>query len=105
MKQDTINKCPGCGGSLERGFAARASGLSFIPTAKFKRFAFTDEDLNRRSFFVRLLPSRARFSPSYICRVCQLYLVDYGTVFSRRQANDLAMALERVANGNQGAKD
>lgn len=97
MKQDTINKCPSCGGSLERGFTAKASGLSFVPVKKFKRFAFVDEDLNRRSLLARLFPSRARFSPSFICRSCQLYLVDYGTVLSRRQANEAAQAMETHA--------
>lgn len=90
MKPNTIDKCPACGGPIERGFTAKASGLSFVPAAKLRRFAFVDEDLHRRSLLSRLLPSRALFSPSFVCRSCQLYLVDYGTVLTRKQANEAA---------------
>lgn len=95
MKEGKIKSCPRCGSNLERGFTAKASGLSFVPLAKFKQFAFADEDLNRRSLLARLLPSSARFSPSFICRACQLYLVDYGMVLSRREANEAALAQQR----------
>jgi hypothetical protein len=94
MLNDKIVRCPACGSTLERGFTAKASGLSFIPLAKFKRFAFVDEDLHRRSLLSRLFLSRARFSPSSICRSCRIYIVDYGTVLSRREANEAAASLE-----------
>jgi len=93
MKRNTIDRCPSCGEPIEKGFTVKATGLLFIPPAKFKSFAFVPEDLHRRSLLTRIFPSRARFSPSFICRACQLYLVDYGTVLSRKQANEAAQLL------------
>ena len=89
-----ISKCPCCGGPLERGFAAKVAGLSFVQPAKFKKFAFVDEDLQRVGFLAKFLPSRARYSPSFLCRGCHVYLVDYGTILSRRSANEAARSME-----------
>jgi len=91
---DKIKKCPCCGGPLERGFAHKVAGLSFVRPDKFKQFIFLDEDLQRVGFLAKLLPSRARFCPSFLCRACRVYLVDYGTTLSRRNANQAARSLE-----------
>ncbi len=89
-----ISQCPCCGGPLDQGFAVKTSGLSFVQPSKFKRFAFVDEDLQRVGFLAKFLPSRARYSPSFLCRGCKVYFVDYGTVLSRRQADQAAQALQ-----------
>ncbi len=91
---DKISKCPCCGGPLERGFAVKTAGLSFVQPSKFKKFAFVDDDLQRVGFLAKFLPSRAQYSPSSLCRSCQVYIVDYGTVLSRRQADQVARSLQ-----------
>ena len=91
---DKIAKCPCCGGPVARGFAVKTAGLSFVRPEKFKQFAFVDEDLQRAGFLAKFLPSRARYCPSFLCRSCHVYLVDYGTVLSRRQADQAARSLE-----------
>ncbi len=91
---DKITKCPCCGGPVTRGFAVKTAGLSFVRPDKFKQFAFVDEDLQRTGLLAKFLPSRARYCPSFLCRSCQVYLVDYGTVLSRRQAEQAARSLE-----------
>ncbi len=83
---EKIKKCPCCGGPLEKGFACKSAGLSFVRPAKFKQFAFVDEDLQRAGFLAKILPSQARYSPSFLCRACRIYVVDYGTTLSRRSA-------------------
>ncbi len=92
--KDKITQCPCCGGPLARGFAVKTAGLSFVRPDKFKQFAFVDEDLQRTGFLAKFLPSRARYCPSFLCRSCQVYLVDYGTVLSRRQADQASRSLE-----------
>lgn len=94
MKHNQIDKCPGCGGPLEHGFSHKACGLSFVAASKFRSFAFVDEDLNKRTWRQRLLPSPARYCPSHLCRACGLYLVDYETTLSRKEANAAAASLE-----------
>ena len=91
---DKIKKCPCCGGPLERGFAHKVAGLLFVRPAKFNQVVFVDEDLQRVGLLAKLLPSRARFCPRFLCRACRVYLVDYGTTLSRRSANEAARALE-----------
>ena len=93
MNTVELSKCPGCGGSLNRGLSNKAVALSFVSPETFKSFAFVGEDLNKRGLLARILPSRAKFCPSWVCRPCNLYLVDYGRVLSRQQANELAASL------------
>jgi hypothetical protein len=82
-----IAQCPTCGGPLARGFAVKAAGLSFVRPQKFKKFAFIDEDLQGAGL-TKLLPARARFCPSFLCRACRIYVVDYGTTLTRREATE-----------------
>jgi hypothetical protein len=98
MSNIQIEKCPSCGRALERGFAVKTASLSFARADKFKNFAFADEDLQRVGLLAKILPSRARFCPSFLCRTCQLYVVDYGTTLSRRDANEAARRLEPQTN-------
>jgi hypothetical protein len=84
--------CPHCGNPLENGFAARAAGLSFVSPDKLERYAFLDEDVSQAGL-KKILPSKAEYYRSCLCRSCKLYLVDYGKVYSRSQAEQVARSL------------
>lgn len=92
MTTDKLTICPRCGQTLAAGFAGKAAGLSFVAPDKFKQFAFLDEDLARAGL-TKLLPSKATYFRSYLCRVCELYLIDYGTALSRQEAERVAESL------------
>ena len=94
MKHKQIETCPRCDSPLEHGFSAKACGLSFVAASKFGSFAFVDEDLNKRSWLQKLFFSPARYSHSYLCRPCGLYLVDYEAVVTRKQADAAATSLQ-----------
>jgi hypothetical protein len=91
-----LTTCPRCGRSLAAGFAAKAAGLSFVAPEQFKRFAFLDEDLSGAGL-TKLLPSKAKYFRSYLCRGCELYIIDYSTALSRKEA-------ERVAEPPAGTR-
>ncbi len=92
MSDTALTACPRCGTALEAGFAAQAIGLSFGAPENFERFAFLDEDL-AKSGLRKLLPSKAEYFRSYLCRSCELYLIDFGTTLDRRQAEQVARSL------------
>lgn len=92
MERTLISECSRCGNPLQQGFAARASGLSFIDPGKFGLLVFQDEDVSGAGL-KKILPSKAEYFRSAICRSCKLYLVDYGQVCSRKQAEDAARSL------------
>lgn len=92
MSTTDMTTCPRCGHQLVAGFAAKAAGLSFIAPDKFKRYVFLDEDLGRAGWS-KLLPSKAEYFRSYLCRGCELYMVDYGTAIGRADATEEAEAL------------
>lgn len=81
---------------MERGFTGRAVELTHIPPLKLKRWAFVHGPVQRRNwlrsnFWIGL----ARYSPSFICRSCQLYMVDYGISWTQREAKEIARQLEK----------
>ena len=92
MSENALETCPRCGAVLDAGFAGRASPLSFVAPEKFERFAFLDEDL-AKSGLRSLLPWKAEYFRSYLCRSCELYLIDFGTTLDRGQAEQVARSL------------
>lgn len=94
MPDANFQTCPRCGQPLDGGFAARAAGLSFVAPEKFERFAFLDEDLSQ-SGLRKVFPWKAEYFRSYLCRSCDLYLVDFGTILDRSQADEVAKSLIR----------
>src|SRR5258707_15311902 len=92
MIEKALESCPRCGAPLEAGFAAKAIGLSFVAPEKLERFAFLDEDL-AKSGLRKLLPSKAEYFRSYLCRSCELYLIDYRTTLDQTQAKQLARSM------------
>jgi hypothetical protein len=92
MSQTTFQNCPRCGKNLEAGFAgATAPGLSFVAPHKFRHFAFLDEDLSKAGIR-KFLPWAARYFRSYLCRSCELYLIDYSVRLNRAEAEQVAVA-------------
>lgn len=75
---------------MEPGFAVRTAGLSFVSLDKLDHFAFVDEDLTQVGALRKLLPSKAEYLRSHLCRGCELYLIDYGTRLDRKQAEEVA---------------
>jgi hypothetical protein len=92
MTQETFQTCPRCGKAIEAGFAHKAPGLSFVAPEKLEHFVFLDEDV-AKSALSKLVPSGAAFFRSYLCRSCELYIVDYSTTLDRDQANQVAQAM------------
>jgi hypothetical protein len=92
MSDRAFTECPSCGAPLHAGFAGKTAGLSFVSPEKFTHYAFLDEDLSN-SGTTKLIPWKAEYFRSYLCRSCELYLVDYHTVLDRHQAEELARSL------------
>ena len=91
MPSHAFVDCPRCGKPLQRGFADRAAGLSFVAPRELDQFLSHDEDL-LASGHARLLPSIAKYLRCYLCRDCKVYVVDYGVMLSRDEAREAAKA-------------
>ena len=89
-----IETCPRCQEPTEKGFCHRAKGLSFVSVEKLKSFVSIDEDLAKAGLR-KLLPSKAEYYSSFLCRKCNLYFVDYGTSLSSAEAKAIAHWLAR----------
>jgi hypothetical protein len=87
-----LHTCPRCTQPLESGFAHRAAGLSFVALEKLQKFMFLDEDLAQAGL-QKLLPSPAAFFRSYLCRGCELYIIDYSQTLNRHEAEAEARSL------------
>lgn len=88
-----FDKCPRCDGPLQDGFAQKAAGLSFVAPKSFEQFISLDEDLAEAGLR-KLLPSKAEYFGSHVCRSCELYLIDFSRTYDRSKAKEL---LERIA--------
>ena len=92
MNPPPLATCPRCGQPLAAGFAAKAAGMSFVAPDKLRQYAFLDEDLSGAGL-TKLLPSKATYFRSYLCRGCELYLIDYSTALGRQDAERVAESL------------
>jgi hypothetical protein len=92
MSENAFEKCPRCGTALDPGFAAKNIGLSFVTPEKFEHFAFLDEDL-AKSGLRKLLPWKAEYFRSYLCRSCELCLIDFGATLDRGQAEQIVRSM------------
>ena len=92
MSENALKICPRCEAKLEAGFAHKGIGLSFVAPEKLNRFISIDEDL-ANSGLRKFLPSKAEYFRSYLCRACELYLIDYGTTIGHGEAKQLARLL------------
>ena len=80
---------------MKRGFTSRAVDLAHIPPEKLKKWAFIHDPLQggnllRRTFWA----GKARYSPSFICRACQIFLVQYGVSWEQAEARRIARQIE-----------
>lgn len=85
---DSLRNCPKCGSKMDRGFNVKTTGLGWIPAKMINRFTFVGEPLveaDLRKIFI----SRAEYMLSYHCLNCKLFVVDYGTSCSTREAKQL----------------
>jgi hypothetical protein len=87
-----LEACPRCGSPTEQGLCHRATGLSFVAPGKLAKFVSIDEDLAKAGLR-RFLPSPAQYYRSYLCRACNLYIVDYGISLSSSAAKELAASM------------
>lgn len=85
--------CPRCNDTLQDGFAHKSAGLSFVAPESFERFVSLDEDLAAAGL-QKLLPSQAEYFGSYVCRSCELYLIDFSRTYTRAEAKEL---IDKVA--------
>lgn len=92
MREKALETCPRCGTALQPGFAHKAIGLSFVAPEKLERFISIDEDL-AGSGLRKLLPSKAEYFRSWLCKSCELYLIDYSTTIDHAQAKLLAHSM------------
>jgi hypothetical protein len=96
MTTCAFESCPRCGEALQAGFAHRAIGLSFVAPEKLSQFVSLDEDL-AESGLKKILPSLAEYFRSYLCRSCELYLIDFSTLLSHAQTKKLANSMTAPA--------
>jgi hypothetical protein len=89
MATSAFAVCPRCGKATDAGFAHKAAGLSFVAPEKLDHFMFLDEDLGRAGW-QKLLPSKAKYFRSFLCRSCKLYVVDYSRSLRRAEAEQVA---------------
>lgn len=85
---------------MQDGLALKADGLSFVACEKLERFAFIDEDVSKagmRKYF----PWKAAYFDSYLCRSCELYIIDFSTTLSRAEAKQLI----KSRSGEQRSSD
>jgi len=73
---------------MQDGFASKAAGLSFVASDKFESAVFVDEDVSGAGL-KKLFPWKAEYFDSYLCRACELYIIDYSKTLSRAEAEQL----------------
>ena len=92
MSSNSFEVCPRCGAAIEAGFSHRANGLSYVAPEKLAQFVSIDEDLAKAGL-AKFLPSKAAYFRSFVCRDCDLYLIDFSETLDRKQAQDLALRM------------
>ncbi len=91
-RTEHLEKCPRCGRAYEPGFCSGNVGLSFVEPGKLKSFMFVGEDI-AKARWRKLVPAKARYYRSYLCRGCRLYLVDHSRLFTHKEAKELASVM------------
>lgn len=92
MIEKPFQNCPKCNELFENGFLSRTAGLSFASAKNFEQHTFLDEDIVQAGL-KKILPSKGEWYRSYLCRSCEVYLVDYSVSLDRQEVNELANSL------------
>lgn len=75
-------KCPYCGGNLEKGKLISRGGNFFLPDGEKTPTLFTKKSMNKSRAI--LLPpdivsdGDVQFPVGYVCRVCKKIIIPYG---------------------------
>ena len=88
MTDHVFHSCPKCNQDLTPGFTARGNSLPFAESEKIEKFIHGEEELSGAGWR-NLLPHGAEFYRSFLCRDCQIYLVDYSTTYTREGAREV----------------
>jgi len=92
-EERAFQNCPRCGEELTAGLAHKSAGLSFVTPDKLQNFIFVDEDVAQAGWS-KIFPSAAAFFRSYLCRSCELYIVDYSQAIDRAEASQIREAAD-----------
>jgi len=84
-----MDTCPRCNQPMQRGFHIRNTGLSYVAPDKLGTLIFIDEDVGQAGLR-KVVPTRAQYHLSSICRACKLYVVDFSRSYSTKEAQELA---------------
>jgi len=96
MPEHVFRNCPKCSQELTRGFTSRGNSLPFAESTKIEKFFHGEEELSGAEWRT-FLPHRAEYYQSFLCRDCEVYIVDYSTTYSKEAARDVYR--QRVSGG------
>ena len=82
--------CPSCGSTTEPGFKIAANELDFTTTDAMLQQINVHENLALKTLFSWFFIRPSRYFRTYLCRRCQFYTVDYGTVLTHAEALEIA---------------
>jgi hypothetical protein len=88
MNENAFDSCPKCSQELTRGFTSRGNSLPFAESTKIGKFFHGEEELSGAGWRT-FLPHKAEYYQSFLCRDCQVYIVDYSTTYSKKAARNL----------------
>ena len=88
MTDNAFDTCPRCSQPLTAGFTSRGSSLPFAASDKIEKFIHGEEELSGAGWRT-FLPHKAGFYQSFLCRDCQVYIVDYSASYARQEARDV----------------
>ena len=90
LNENPFAQCPRCGGLTRPGFFPANRELSFLKLKQVRKFFYTIEGLSSGDWWENLFAIRATYYRSYVCRECDVYLVDFSEQLTRRQARAVA---------------
>ena len=90
LNENPFRQCPRCGGLTQAGFFPTQRELSFLTIEQVKKFFCVMESLSAGDWWENFLTVRTKYYRSYVCRECNVYLIDYSERLTRREARAAA---------------